>query len=72
LKNTTILEDSDGRGTRGEIEARLRAVIAGFAKRVGCANMRHDGVAKRDLSWAWSRVMREQARCGMSFVARST
>jgi hypothetical protein len=24
-----------------------------FTKRVGFANMHHDGVAKRDLSWAW-------------------
>jgi hypothetical protein len=25
----------------------------GGTKRVGSANMHHDGVAKRDLSWAW-------------------
>ena len=34
----------------------------GFAKRVGCANMHHDGVAKRDLSWAWMSAMRWQVR----------
>ncbi len=33
-----------------------------FTKRVGCANMHHDRVAKRDLSWAWMCVMRGQVR----------
>jgi hypothetical protein len=28
-------------------------IAVGESKRVGCANMHHDGVAKRDLSWAW-------------------
>jgi hypothetical protein len=34
--------------------ARTRSVRGvGGTKRVGSANMHHDGVAKRDLSWAW-------------------
>jgi hypothetical protein len=57
VKNTTILEDSDDRGTRGESWVRLCAASVGITKRVGCANMHHDSVAKRDLSWAWMGAM---------------
>ena len=51
-KNTTILGDSDDRGTRGESEVGLREAGAGFTKRVGCANMHHDSAAKRRRSGA--------------------
>ena len=46
-----------------------RGMFEGFTKRVGCANMQHDIVAKRDLSWAWMGATRAQARYGMSLVA---
>jgi hypothetical protein len=40
-------------------------VAIGESKRVGCANMHHDCVAKRDLSWAWVDAKRLQGnvRC---------
>jgi hypothetical protein len=42
--NHRVLQSS----TRQKYVTELR-----FTKRVGFANMHHDGVAKRDLSWAW-------------------
>ena len=68
LKNTIIRADSDDRGTCHELtepqqrpgNARLLAIVVvargacgRFTERVGSANMRHDGAAKRRLSWAW-------------------
>jgi hypothetical protein len=35
------------------VHARGACDVLCFTKRVGFANMHHDGVAKRDLSWAW-------------------
>jgi hypothetical protein len=85
---STILEDPEGRGSRGESVERsatptasesasaivmpARGACGGFTKRVGFTNMHHDCVAKRDLSWAWIGAKRLQVRCAMLFVARST
>ena len=71
LKNTIILEDSDDRGTRREIDVGLSEAGDGFTKRVGCANMHHNGAARRRWSRAWSGAMRLQARCACARDARS-
>jgi hypothetical protein len=53
------------------IVVHARGACEGSTKRVGCANMHHDGVAKRDLSWAWmrrvarTRLTREVVGCTM-------
>jgi hypothetical protein len=44
-------QQSCARGAGGK--RRGAGVEACCTKRVGCANMHHDGVARRDLSWAW-------------------
>ena len=56
---------------RGESEVGLREAGAGFTKRVGCANMHHNGAARRRWSRAWSGAMRLQARCACARDARS-
>ena len=71
LKNTIILADSDDRGTRGKIDVGLSEAGDGFTKRVGCANMHHNGAARRRWSRAWSGAMRLQARCACARDARS-
>jgi hypothetical protein len=48
--NHRVLQSS----TRQTSKQHKTEALAGFTKRVGFANMHHDGVAKRDLSWAWA------------------
>ena len=54
------------------IVARAVGLRVRFTKRIGYANMRHDGAAKRRLSWAWMGAMRGQVRCVRARGARST